>query len=97
MGEHILSVTLITLFMFFWIDIFRSWYSKFLTRRGMTAKTIDNLMRILWIILTTVFWFTLLHRGMPEEFGITHFSYTLFIFSLYGLLRAFWPGKSEGK
>ncbi|MBN1466251.1 hypothetical protein JXA02_10840 [candidate division KSB1 bacterium] len=97
MGEHLFSVTLITLFMFFWIDIFRSWYVKFLTRRRVAKKTIDNLMRILWSILALVFWYTLMHRGMPEEFDITHFSYALFIFSLYGLLRAFWPGKSEGK
>jgi len=89
MGEHLFIVTLITLFMFFWIDIFRSWYIKFLTRRGVSEKIIINLMRILWLILTAVFWYTLLHRGMPKEFGITHFSYTLFIFSLYGLLQAF--------
>lgn len=88
MGQHLFVVTLISLFMFFWIDVFQSWYVKFLSKRGMSSKRIAAMIRILWAILTLVFWYTLLHRGMPAEFTITHFSYTLFIFSLYGLLRS---------
>ena len=95
MGDHLFIVTLVTLFMFFWIDIFRSWYIKFLTGRGVSEKIIKNLMRILWLILTSVFWYTLLYRGMPEEFTITHFSYALFIFSLYGMIKAFWPQRKR--
>ncbi len=89
MGEHLLIVSAITLFMFFWIDIFRKWYARFLLQRGMSPAAVNSMMRILWIILAIVFWYTLLYRGMPAEFNITHFSFTLFIFSLYGLLRGF--------
>lgn len=88
MGEHLLIVTVMTLFMFFWIEIFQTWYKKFLSKRGMSEKRVRSMLRILWVILALVFWYTLLHRGMPTEFTITHFSYTLFIFSLYGLLRS---------
>jgi hypothetical protein len=86
-GDYLFVVTALTLFMFFWIDIFRSWYVKFLTRRGVSATTIRTMMLILWVTLTLVFWYTLLHRGMPEEFTIGHFAFALFIFSIYSLFR----------
>ena len=88
-GDNLFIVTVLTLFMFFWIDIFRPWYIKFLTKRGLSEKSISTMMRILWVILTIIFWYTLLHRGMPDEFTITHFTYALFIFSLYGLIKSF--------
>ncbi len=87
MGEYLFVVTALTLFMFFWIDVFRSWYVKFLSRRGTSAKSIRILMLIFWVTLTLVFWYTLLHRGMPKEFTIGHFAFALFIFSMYGLIR----------
>ncbi len=87
MGEYIFVVTILTLFMFFWIEIFRSWYIKFLTQRGVTPETIRAMLLILWVILAIVFWFTLLHRGMPTEFTIGHFAFALFIFSLFNLVR----------
>lgn len=87
MGEYLFIVTALTLFMFFWIDIFQSWYIKFLTRQGLSAKKIRTMMLILWVVLTIVFWYTLLHRGMPAEFTIGHFAFALFIFSLFGLLK----------
>jgi len=93
-GDHLFVVTAITLFMFFWINLFRKWYGGFLRKRGLSESSITNLMRIFWVIMTTIFWYTLLHRGMPSEFTITHFAYALFIFSLFGLIRAFWPRKS---
>jgi hypothetical protein len=89
MGKHLFVVTLISLFMLLWIDVFKSWYTKFLAQRGISSKSINTLMRILWVILTMVFWYTLLHRGMPEEFSITHFSFALFVFSFYNLFRSF--------
>ena len=88
MGEHLFVVTLVTLFMLFWIDVFRSWYTRFLEKRGMSARNIRNMLRIQWAVLALIFWYTLLHRGMPEELSITHFAFSLFVFSLYGLLRS---------
>jgi len=97
MGENIFSVTLITLLMFFWIDIFRNWYIKFLKKRGVPERALRLAIRALWIILTMLFWYTLLQRGLPEEFTFVHFAYPLFIFSLYGLLRSFIFPKKEFK
>ncbi len=96
MGEHLFVVSALTLFMFFWIDVFRKWYARFLMRRGMSRRNVNSMMRILWIILAILFWYTLLHRGMPAEFNITHFSYTLFIFSLYGFLREIFFRRGNG-
>ena len=79
--------------MLLWIDVFRRWYGKFLTSRGLSEQSINNMMRIFWVLLTLVFWYTLLHRGMPDEFSITHFAYALFIFSFYRLLKAFFVRK----
>lgn len=95
MGKHLFVVTAMSLFMLFWIEIFQTWYKKFLSKRGMSPDRIRSMLRILWVILTLVFWYTLLHRGMPVEFTITHFSYTLFIFSLYGLLRTFYKREKK--
>ncbi len=89
MGDHLFVVTLVTLFMMFWIDVFRNWYRRFLSKRGMSERNIRNMMRIQWVILAIIFWYTLLHRGMPPEFNITHFSFALFVFSLYGLIKLF--------
>lgn len=88
MGDYLFVVAALTLFMFFWIDLFQSWYSKFLTRRGLAPQTIRTLMLIFWVVLTLVFWYTLLHRGMPDEFTIGHFAYALFIYALFHLLKA---------
>ncbi len=89
MGKHLFVVALISLFMFLWIDVFKKWYVAFLQRRSMPARSITTMMRILWVILTLIFWYTLLHRGMPKEFSITHFAFALFVYSLYNLLVSF--------
>ena len=89
MGKHLFVVTLISLFMLLWIDVFRRWYVKFLAQRSISAKNINTMMRIFWVMLTLVFWYTLLHRGMPDEFSITHFAYALFVFAFYNLATSF--------
>jgi len=95
MGTHLFVVSLLTLFMFIWIDVFRRWYFLFLRRRGMSVKSSNAMLRIFWVLLTMVFWYTLLYRGMPEEFTITHFAYALFVFSFYGLIRSFFRKSSH--
>jgi len=89
MGKHLFVVSFLTLFMFIWIDVFRRWYFLFLRRRGMSVRSSNTMMRIFWVLLTMVFWYTLLQRGMPKEFSITHFAFALYIFSFYGMLRSF--------
>lgn len=89
MGKHLFVVSFLTLFMFIWIDVFKRWYLFFLRKRGVSARNRNAMVRIFWVILTTVFWYTLLQRGMPKEFTITHFAFALFVFSFYCLGRSF--------
>ena len=89
MGKHLFVVALISLFMLLWIDVFKRWYGRFLARRGMSLKNINTMMRIFWVILAMIFWYTLLHRGMPTEFSITHFAFTLFVYAFYNLIASF--------
>jgi len=88
-GEHLFTVLLLTLFMFFWLDVFWNWYEKFLARFGFTLPLIKLFKRIFWLLMTIIFWFTLLHRGFPKEFTITHFAFALFILCLYNAIKSF--------
>ena len=88
MGEKLLSVSLMTLLMFFAIEWFYKWYGLFLSRRPLTEKLRRSVLRVFWVLLSTIFWLTLSRNELPDEFTITHFSFSLFIFSLFGLLKS---------
>ena len=88
MGEKLLSVSLMTLLMLFAIDGFNRWYGTFIRRRSVTERMRRSVLTVFWVLLATLFWFTLIRNGLPEEFTITHFSFALFIYSLFGLIKS---------
>jgi hypothetical protein len=95
MGKYFLIVTLLILFLLAWMDVFLKWYPRFLERRGASAELKLTLQRIFWLVMAILFWHTLLQRGMPEEFSITHFAYTLFVVSIYGVIKSFFNRKNS--
>ena len=88
LGQNLFVVTFLSLIMFYMIDWFSRWYPTYLDRFYRSAIFKRNLLRIWWAILAALFWFALLRKSMPDEFSITHFSFALFIFSLYRLLKS---------
>jgi hypothetical protein len=87
LGEKLLSVTIMTLFMFLGIDWFVRWYKKFLSRSVLNDQFRKIIIRLVWIISATIFWFTLYRGALPQSFTKTHFAFALFVFSIFGLLR----------
>lgn len=94
MGEKLLSVTLLTLLMFLGIDWFAGWYNRFLARSILSSRFRTRIVRLVWVISAFLFWITLYRRALPDAFGITHFAFALFVFSLFGLLKTLFS-KSE--
>jgi len=89
MGEHILSISLLTLFMFFWLDVFWKWYNTFLLKIGFDHHVIRFAKRLFWTVMALIFWFTLINGELPEQFTLGHFAFALFIYSLYQTIRSF--------
>ncbi len=89
MGEHILSISLLTLFMFFWLGVFWKWYNKFLQKIGFDEHVIRFAKRLFWTVMALIFWFTLINGELPNEFTLGHFAFALFIYSLYQTINSF--------
>lgn len=88
MGEKMLSVSLMTLVMFFAIDWFVRWYNSFLQKRALDKRFRTLLIRLVWIISALLFWSAMFKKGMPHGFTITHFAFALFIFSVFGFVKS---------
>jgi hypothetical protein len=71
------------------IDYFVKWYRKFLAKRNISKEVTLQLLKIFYALLAIIFWYALVRRGMPKEFTITHFAFTLFVYSAFRLLVAF--------
>jgi hypothetical protein len=94
LGEKLLVVSILTLVWLALIEWFSRWYALFLRPRVNTIVR-STLMKIFWALLTIIFWVTLIRRGLPSEFDITHFSFALFVYSLYRLIRSLVTKKSD--
>jgi hypothetical protein len=46
-------------------------------------------IRLIWVILTIVFWLHLYYRKLPESFDFSHFLFVAFIYSVKGLIASF--------
>lgn len=91
MGLKILSATFGGLVLLITVDLFMAWYGAFLRRRGIPGRLATMFRRLLWALLALLFWSALLRFGMPEKFSSSYFLFALFVYSLRGLLVAFFP------
>lgn len=89
MGAHLLSITLGSLLLIWFIDLFVEWYSKFLLRWMPNIKIRTLLVHLFWALLAVIFWNALYQKHLPEAFSLTYFFFVLFIYSVRGLIDSF--------
>ncbi len=95
MGENLLSVSLGTLVIIGFIDLFSLWYARFL-KRWMPNSSIRALLnQLVWAILAVLFWMTLYRNHLPDTFNLTYFLFVLFIYSIRGLIESFIKARKE--
>lgn len=89
MGAQLFTITLGSLLIIWFIDLFVEWYSKYL-RRFMPSKKIQSLfVNLVWALLAFIFWNALYRNHLPETFSLNYFLFVLFIYSLRGLIESF--------
>lgn len=90
MGAHLLSIVLYSLLTMTGIELFMRWYPGFLERRQVPPDLRRFIPRLLWVILTVLFW-TALIRKPPGEFTASHYYFALFILCFFRLLCCMGP------
>jgi hypothetical protein len=89
LGTFLFIATLFALFIMLGADFFSQWYRRFLIKRSFAANVTKSIMHLLWLVLAIIFWFGLLNHGLPKVFDTTYVLYSLFVFSVYGLIKSF--------
>ncbi|MFQ5603646.1 MAG: hypothetical protein ACE5HS_10300 [bacterium] len=89
MGAKLLTVTIGSLLIIWFIDLFTLWYAKFLKRWMPNLKIRHLLGHLVWAILAIGFWSTLYRNHLPETFSPTYLFFVLFIYSIRGLIGSF--------
>lgn len=95
MGLKLLSTVVGPLAVMGVIDFFVSWYSRFLQNRMPDARIRTMLGRFVWAMLAGLFWILLYSRGLPQTFGSSYFLFVLFIYSVHGLIAAFFKKNAK--
>ncbi len=95
MGSKLLTVTIGSLLIIWFIDIFIAWYAKFLKRWMPNIKIRILFGHLVWAILAVSFWSTLYRDHLPETFSLTYFFFVLFIYSVRGLIASFVKGRRQ--
>lgn len=95
MGAKLLSITLGSLVVIGFIDLFTFWYANFLKRWMPNIKIRILLGHLVWAILALSFWRTLYHQHFPETFTLTYFFFVLFIYSVRGLIDSLIKGRHQ--
>lgn len=89
MGAKLLTISIASLALIWFIDFFTHWYAKFL-KRWMPNKEIRVLFgHLVWAVLAIIFWYTLYFKHLPETFSTDYFLFVLFIYSVRGLIESF--------
>jgi|GEM_PF-1029217 len=96
MGAHLLSIVLFSLLTMTGIELFMRWYPGFLERRQVPPDLRRFIPRLLWAILTVLFWSALI-RKPPAEFTASHFYFALFIMCFFRLLCCISPLREQKK
>lgn len=88
MGAKLLSISAGSLVLIWSIDLFTSWYARFLERWMPNVKMRTLLGQLVWAFLAVIFWNVLYHSYLPESFSPTYFFFVLFIYSVHGLIAS---------
>lgn len=86
MGEYLFVTLFTTLILLLAVDIFAKWYRKFLVRRKLPVHMRGFILQAMWVLLALLSWNALYRKFLPIEFDVSHLLFTLFIFSLRGLI-----------
>lgn len=89
MGGRIFLVIILSMIMIIIIDLFPRWYSMFLNKMRIEAGMQRLFVRLAYVLLTFIFWESLVARQDFREITVSHFLFALFIFCLYKLIRSF--------
>ncbi|MCG8607531.1 hypothetical protein MJD09_21430 [bacterium] len=89
MGAQLLAVSVGSLLIIWFIDLFTKWYAGFLQQWMPNIKIRILLGQLVWAILALLFWRTLYNNHLPESFNFTYFLFVLFIYSIRGLVQSF--------
>ncbi len=95
MGAKLLTISLGSLVLIWFIDFFMAWYGKFLTRWMPILKIRKLLGHLVWAFLAVLFWSILYYNHLPETFTMTYFFFVLFIYSVHGLVESFVKSRSQ--
>ncbi|MFQ6113528.1 MAG: hypothetical protein ACE5NG_05495 [bacterium] len=95
MGTKLLTITLGSLVVIWFIDFFTVWYAKFLKRWMPNIKLRELLGQLVWAILALIFWNILYRNHLPETFSPTYFFFVLFIYSVRGLVHSLIKGRAQ--
>lgn len=90
MGENILTITLISIFLAGVIDIFTAWYLKFLKKRKINADLAQFIIRSTFVILAFLFWRAFIHNIDSKTLSSTHFFFALFVYCMIRLIASFY-------
>ena len=86
MGQHLISTLVTTLLALVGIEAFVAWYDGFLRKRGLPVAIQRAIRQLLWVLLALVLWNALYRNFLPAEFDASYLLFTLFVFSLRGLV-----------
>ncbi len=89
MGAKLLTISVGSLLLIWFIDFFTVWYGKFLQRWMPNLKIRWLLRHLVWAVLAVTFWNILYRNHLPETFTMTYFFFVLFIYSVHGLVASF--------
>jgi hypothetical protein len=94
-GKNLFTVTLCSLLLLGVIDVFVSWYKKFLSRWMPNYHIRVLLIHSVWALLAILFWNTLYRNHLPDSFSLTYLFFVSFIYSVRGLAESFIKGRAQ--
>lgn len=97
MGAKLLTISAGSLVLIWSIDLFTSWYDRFLERWMPNVKIRILLGQLVWAFLAIIFWSVLYRNYMPVSFSPTYFFFVLFIYSVHGLIASLIKGRRKNR
>jgi len=95
LGAKLLTISASSLVLIWSIDLFTSWYARFLERWMPNDKIRTLLGQLVWALLAVIFWNVLYRNHLPESFSPTYFFFVLFIYSVHGLIASLIQGRRK--
>lgn len=93
MIDRFLLITLGSLLVITFIDLFHLWYVRFLEKRMPDLLLRRRLRQLVWAMLAVSFWTALRLVATPDQHSFLTFLFVLFIYSVRGLIFSFLPSR----